>query len=473
MINPRQSLYHSRRRTPEGTLRDPRYGPATLERVKEFVSYDPDLGVFIRLKATQGKYVGQIAGFLHSSKKYRVLSVAGVVYEEHTLAYMMGTGLLPQGEVVHLDGDPFNNRLYNLKDWVSGDDPARGVFEDPATGMWHVLLYTRGGNGRKSFGLFKTREEAATVSDLASQMLGQGTDARRVRTLLSLRDKSPDIERSRGPVYVPITYQGELVWAVSKLKWDRRLPKIGMPTYGPFADKESAKEAVEKYSSLRDLGGNKVASLKEAGFGLLVNQGGVWESLPIEGYVRGENAEKLRDLPVTLQTQIGRDGVTRWLIPYLPFSPAAAQQKFYVATSGDLTASLSEGDTWKAVKEYQILRKQNWEHFAAMRRVGLAEWDYLSQCVKHVLKMRTGKDDTYKPVRILQDDDGLWYVTGLRKLSWAVGKEWPDHGYFKTREEAETALDVYTRISPVDKESNLGGHDYALTVSGLHKAVRP
>jgi hypothetical protein len=452
---------------------DPRYGLGTFDRVSDYVTYDPEAGIFIRKKATQGKYVGQQAGFVHSSGKYRVLSVGGVIYEEHTLAYICGTGLLPQGEIRHLNGDPFDNRLDNLRDWVDQDDQNAGIFEDPATGEWHVLLYTRGATGRKPFGVYKTRAEAAAVSERALEFLNQGTDVRRVKTLLGLRNRAlkEQVEevRRKGPVYEPVDYEGEVRWTVRKLLWDRRIPGIGQPVYGPFETKEGAKEAVVEYYRLREKGEGRVTSLRTAGLTLLTKDGAGWRIVPLQGNVTEEKASKWKDEPLELQKQVGRDGVERWLIPYLPNSPAAVVHKWYVATGGGLTAAMSEEETWRAVKEYQILRNQTWDHFAAMRRAGLAEWDFLSQRVKQGQQ----QNRELLPVRILEDEVGKWFISGLRKLTNKPGKLYRDYGFFSTKEEAEKALDYYSRMAPVDPELKLGGHDFALHISGLAKAERP
>jgi hypothetical protein len=76
----------------------------------------------------------------------------GRKYGAHQLAWLHSTGVWPDGEVDHINGDPTDNRLKNLrvvtlaqnrrnaarrKDNASG---VTGVWRHPSTGKWHAYL---------------------------------------------------------------------------------------------------------------------------------------------------------------------------------------------------------------------------------------------------------------------------------------------------------------------------------------------
>jgi hypothetical protein len=56
------------------------------------------------------------AGCCPNNRGYKRIRVDGGIYYSHRLAYYMGTGIDPgEMEIDHIDGDPSNNRLANLR----------------------------------------------------------------------------------------------------------------------------------------------------------------------------------------------------------------------------------------------------------------------------------------------------------------------------------------------------------------------
>ncbi|ABK00203.1 p58 [Xanthomonas phage Xop411] len=96
----------------------------TVEQIRELFTYDPESGDLFWAKARQGVKVGQRAGthkYLRVNLGVRVVyepryikvMVRDVEYPAHILAWVLTHGVWPV-ELVHLDGNPTNNRLSNL-----------------------------------------------------------------------------------------------------------------------------------------------------------------------------------------------------------------------------------------------------------------------------------------------------------------------------------------------------------------------
>lgn len=87
----------------------------TLARLKEVLEYDQDTGVFIwRVRTSNRIKVGSVAGNL--SHGYIEISVDGVSFRAHVLAWLWMTGHFPPVEIDHRNTIKSDNRWENLRE---------------------------------------------------------------------------------------------------------------------------------------------------------------------------------------------------------------------------------------------------------------------------------------------------------------------------------------------------------------------
>jgi hypothetical protein len=88
----------------------------TQERLKSLLSYDPDTGEFRWLvNRTAGVKAGDKAGSL-DTERYLVMRVDGRYYRGHRLVWLYVYGKWPSRFLDHINGDPSDNRLANLRE---------------------------------------------------------------------------------------------------------------------------------------------------------------------------------------------------------------------------------------------------------------------------------------------------------------------------------------------------------------------
>ena len=144
----------------------------TQEELKKQLQYDENTGLFTRLAAKRGVKVGAVTG-TPTSGGYLEIRVNYKKLKAHRLAWLYVYGELPRFALDHIDGNPSNNRIKNLrlcthtenlhnvgvrKGNISG---IKGVNWHKSRGKWQARAVV---NHKPYYiGLFKTLEEASAA----------------------------------------------------------------------------------------------------------------------------------------------------------------------------------------------------------------------------------------------------------------------------------------------------------------------
>lgn len=128
------------------------------ERLLELLSYNPETGLFTwRESRTNGIRENSLAGSKHNSG-YITISVDGVPYQAHRLAWFYIYAEWPIGELDHINRERADNRVSNLRNISKAGNQYNiglpkhnrsgclNVFWNAPTGKWKVHMKVLGKN---------------------------------------------------------------------------------------------------------------------------------------------------------------------------------------------------------------------------------------------------------------------------------------------------------------------------------------
>jgi hypothetical protein len=144
----------------------------TQEHLKEILQYDKNTGDFFWLKpASNRAKVGQKAGTM--SHGYIYIAIDGKKYGAHRLAWLYSYGEITKEIIDHIDGNPSNNclsnlreatkqqNLHNLKKPITNTSGYKGVHFHKGSSKWRAVVTVN--NKPKHLGMFQTPEEASVA----------------------------------------------------------------------------------------------------------------------------------------------------------------------------------------------------------------------------------------------------------------------------------------------------------------------
>jgi hypothetical protein len=138
-----------------------------FDYLKENFKYNPLTGDFIRLKAHRRVKVGDVAGWVRNT--YRAISIKGVTYYSHRLAWLYMTGDWPQNQIDHINRNRLDNSWSNLREANNGQNQANSERNQNKTGFKGVTKVARCerwqanisvNNEAIYLGIYKSPEEA-------------------------------------------------------------------------------------------------------------------------------------------------------------------------------------------------------------------------------------------------------------------------------------------------------------------------
>jgi hypothetical protein len=152
----------------------------TQERLKELLHYDPDSGSFTwlvdrGLNCNKGLEAGT------KNRLYKNIKVDSRQYPAHRLAWLYCFGQYPSDFLDHIDGDPTNNRISNLREvsrlenntnkgrYSRGSSGYKGVSYAKLQRKWKAQIQAKG--EKIYLGLFNCPREAAHAYNVAAVQL--------------------------------------------------------------------------------------------------------------------------------------------------------------------------------------------------------------------------------------------------------------------------------------------------------------
>ncbi|WP_332692067.1 HNH endonuclease signature motif containing protein [Devosia sp.] len=146
----------------------------TQERLKELLHYDPDAGVFTWVVSRGRQAAGNVAGSV-GGRGYVDISVDGLVYKAHRLAWLYLHGHMPQDHVDHINGDKTDYRIANLRLCTAVENHQNRVSHKGATSMflgvsslgrhrkrpWRAVIRANGKS--RHLGTYLTEQEASAA----------------------------------------------------------------------------------------------------------------------------------------------------------------------------------------------------------------------------------------------------------------------------------------------------------------------
>ena len=152
-----------------------------LEELQSLFEYNPDSGeLFWRVRTSNRIYPGKVAGW-SGQRGYRSVTLGKRKFKVHRIAFYMGSGIEPTGEIDHINGVKSDNRLCNLRDATRSQNRANTrAFKNNKLGLKRVSKHKGkyraqiGFHGRKIYiGLFESPEEAhAAYVEKARKLFG-------------------------------------------------------------------------------------------------------------------------------------------------------------------------------------------------------------------------------------------------------------------------------------------------------------
>lgn len=150
----------------------------TQDRLKQLLNYNPDTGKFTRLTKWGSQQIGDEPG-CKSKFGYRYIGVDGKGYTAYRLAWLYVYGEFPAGDIDHINRDPTDDRISNLRSVSHSANLHNTLHRNAKSGhkgvhktkenRWQARI--RVNYKIHNLGTFATIEEAAAARKLAEQML--------------------------------------------------------------------------------------------------------------------------------------------------------------------------------------------------------------------------------------------------------------------------------------------------------------
>lgn len=150
-----------------------------VDELRRRIHYDPQTGLMVwKIKVAVRSNAGDLALNYVNKRGYKTGSIMNKNYQAHRVAWAIYYGNWPEGEIDHINGDPSDNRIDNLRLATRAENcrntkihsnnscGLKGVYWHKVSLAWHATIYA---NERIYLGSFSTKEEAHEAYCKASE----------------------------------------------------------------------------------------------------------------------------------------------------------------------------------------------------------------------------------------------------------------------------------------------------------------
>jgi hypothetical protein len=164
----------------------------SLERIKEYLEYNPETGIFTwRKRPSNRVHIGDEAGH-RTRDNYLLIRIFGRIYCAHRLAWWMVRGIMPPDgiEVDHINHIPSDNRFCNLRLASKSENgqnrsgatsqsltKVRGVYWDSKRGKYSAEVMVGGVKAHRSRHVSLADAEKAVI-EARTRLQPYSSDAR-------------------------------------------------------------------------------------------------------------------------------------------------------------------------------------------------------------------------------------------------------------------------------------------------------
>jgi hypothetical protein len=166
----------------QGKVADPEYGNLTADRLRAILDYNPDTGVLTYKQCQRKSSVGKPIPTRSDKDGYMLARIEGNSIRAHRICWVMYHGQLPANQIDHINGNPADNRICNLREATSQQNShnkhranknsssgVQGVQWDESRNKWRAWI----GVDRKNvfLGRFDSLQEATEARNKAKKEL--------------------------------------------------------------------------------------------------------------------------------------------------------------------------------------------------------------------------------------------------------------------------------------------------------------
>lgn len=149
------------------------------EDLLDFLSYDPNTGIFRWIKGRVNINIGDIAGSIDGGGYWQI-KLFGECYAGHRLAWLYFYGVWPEKFIDHINGDKTDNRIANLREATQSQNMANSkISRNNTSGIKGVAklkdgryrAYITHERKRIDIGIYLTVSEAAKAREKMGRKL--------------------------------------------------------------------------------------------------------------------------------------------------------------------------------------------------------------------------------------------------------------------------------------------------------------